>query len=109
MCFLLQSKSYNVLNFVSCLLGGLYLAHGMLNISRICNGWGVLYLAGLQATTPTNVGTGNLKTMKGQAEEAKKESKDAPSTLQVIGDNSAGIYLSSLVDGVFAAVSASEA
>jgi len=33
---------------------------------------------------------GNLKAMKGQAEEAKKDSKDAPSTLQVIGDNSAG-------------------
>lgn len=47
--------------------------------------------------------------MKGQAEEAKKESKDAPSTLQVIGDNSAGTYLSSLVDGVFAGASASEA
>jgi len=46
-----------------------------------------------KATTPTNVGTGNLKTMKGQAEEAKKESKDAPSTLQVIGDNSAGYLL----------------
>lgn len=109
MCFLLQSKLCNVLMFVSCWLGGLYLAHGMLNISRICNGCGVLYLAGLQATTPTNVGTGNLKTMKGQAEEAKKESKDAPSTLQVIGDNSAGTYLSSLVDGVFAGASAFEA
>lgn len=45
-----------------------------------------------QATAPTNVGSGgNLKAMKGQAEEAKKDSKDAPSTLQVIGDNSAGI------------------
>lgn len=101
MCFLLQSNLCNVLIFVSCWLGGLCLAHGMLNISRICNRC-VFYLACLQATTPTNVGTGNLKTMKGQAEEAKKESKDAPSTLQVIGDNSAGTYLSSLVDGASA-------
>jgi len=47
-----------------------------------------------KATAPTNVGSGgNLKAMKGQAEEAKKDSKDAPSTLQVIGDNSAGFLL----------------
>lgn len=42
-----------------------------------------------QATAPTNVG-GNLKSMKGQAEDAKKESTDAPSTLQIVGDNAAG-------------------
>jgi len=42
-----------------------------------------------QATAPTNVG-GNLKSMKGQAEDVKKESTDAPSTLQIVGDNAAG-------------------
>jgi len=40
-----------------------------------------------QATAPTNVG-GNLKSMK--AEDVKKEGTDAPSTLQIVGDNAAG-------------------
>jgi len=49
---------------------------------------------GLQATTPTTVGAGgNLKGMKGQADEAKKEDKDTPSTLQTVGDNSAGMVI----------------
>lgn len=48
----------------------------------------------VQATAPTTVGSGgNLKGMKGQAEEAKKEDKDAPSALQTVGDNSAGMVL----------------
>lgn len=44
----------------------------------------------LQATVPTNVG-GTLKDAK-KAEEAKKESTDAPSTLQIVGDNAAGNF-----------------
>lgn len=45
-----------------------------------------------QATAPSNLaGTGgSLKTMKGQAEKAEVESKDAPSSLKTIGENSAG-------------------
>lgn len=39
----------------------------------------------------TNVGT--LKESK-KAEEAKKESMDAPSTLQIVGDNAAGNFSS---------------
>jgi len=31
--------------------------------------------------------------MKGQADEAKKEDKDTPSTLQTVGDNSAGMVI----------------
>jgi hypothetical protein len=45
-----------------------------------------------QATAPTNVG-GKLKDAKGQAEDVKKESSDAPSILQVVGDNVAGTFL----------------
>jgi hypothetical protein len=34
---------------------------------------------------------GNLKAMKGEAAQAEKDSnKDVPSTLQIVGDNSAG-------------------
>lgn len=44
-----------------------------------------------KATVPTNVG-GTLKDAK-KAEEAKKESTDAPSTLQIVGDNAAGYLL----------------
>lgn len=29
--------------------------------------------------------------MKGQSEDTKKESMDAPSTLQIVGDNAAGV------------------
>jgi dynamin GTPase len=49
-----------------------------------------------KATAPTNVG-GKLKDAKGQAEDVKKESSDAPSILQVVGDNVAG-YLLKLSD-----------
>lgn len=43
-----------------------------------------------KATAPTNIG-GNLKAMK--SEDAKKEVSDAPSTLQIVGDNVAGYLL----------------
>ncbi|KAG0555995.1 hypothetical protein M758_11G017100 [Ceratodon purpureus] len=49
-----------------------------------------------KATAPTNVG-GKLKDMKAQPEDVKKEGTDAPSTLQIVGDNAAG-YLLKLSD-----------
>jgi dynamin GTPase len=49
-----------------------------------------------KATAPVslNGSGGNLKAMKGEAAQAEKDSnKDVPSTLQIVGDNSAGYLL----------------
>ncbi len=46
----------------------------------------------LQATAPASQQGGSLKSLK----QADKDTKDTPSTLQIVGDNAAGMLMSLL-------------